>query len=121
MATDLEKLRLDVALHGCKFQTRPKERGRLVACRASCEEKAPHRRRGFEVLGVVQITTIGACQLGAAISMAVADTRTQALARFQVRERADGMMIMPRAAEPVVQQQQQIQPKQGQRGSGRRA
>ena len=53
--------------------------------------------------------------------MAVADTRTQALARFQVRERADGMMIMPRAAEPVVQQQQQIQPKQGQRGSGRRA
>src|SRR5207244_1433737 len=54
-------------------------------------------------------------------SMAVADTRTQALARFQVRERADGMMIMPRAAEPVVQQQQQIQPKQGQRRSGRRA
>jgi hypothetical protein len=36
MATDLEKLRLDVASHGCKFQTRPKERGRLVACRASC-------------------------------------------------------------------------------------
>ena len=52
--------------------------------------------------------------------MAVADARTQALARFQ-SQGVDGMMIMPRAAEPVVQQQQQIQPKQGQRGSGRRA
>ena len=50
----------------CKFQTRPKERGRLVACRASCKEKARHRRWGFEVLEVVQITTI-ACQIGAAV------------------------------------------------------
>jgi len=44
MATDLEKLRPYVALHGCKFQTRPNERGWLVACRALCKEKAPLRR-----------------------------------------------------------------------------
>src|SRR2546430_17436481 len=44
-------------------------------------------------------------------SMAVGETRTQTPPRFQVGERGDGLMIIARAAQRLVQHEQSIQPK----------